>query len=288
MRTNGKTRQRRLDARIEKIIGRLIDEHCGAPRIVQELERLKGYVEAAAPRLRQATTNEELLEIAEGLAPPGLHSLDVLALLEAKIPDERTIRRRIAESKLLDTSGPWTLARASGGVAALVLPVLGAVLDHTQGRVAGLTKEQAKWVVKVRRAAPGLDPWYVWRVAAAYQVADQKGTDADRESLDALLAFAPWRSLEAAERFREWASRAHPDWFTLERFVIAPAGMPFGAKDTRPLGNAAGLLVAEDIELDFRMRALGLTDLTGARPRISIRERPANEEEESNEPPRKP
>lgn len=165
---------------------------------------------------------------------------------------------------------------------------VGHFMERTEGRVTGFTKEQAQWVFKVRRAAPDLDGWYVWRVAAAYQLAVQKGTDADRESLDALLAFAPWRSLEAAERFREWASRVHPDWFSLPRFIIAPAGMPFSAKDARPLGNVAGLFVAQEIELDLRMRALNLTERTRERPRISIREHPANEEEESNEPPGKP
>ena len=190
MRTQGKTRQRRLDARIEMKIGRLIDENLGARQVVQELERLKGYVEAkVGPRLRQAASNEELLEVAEGLAPLHLDLLDVLALLEAKIPDERTIRRRITERRPPDPHDPWTLATTKGDKAARLLPVLRAVLERTEGRTKGFSKATAEWVVRVRRAAPDLDPWYAYRIALAYQ----RRTDLDTEDLDILLAFTPRR-----------------------------------------------------------------------------------------------
>ena len=141
---------------------------------------------------------------------------------------------------------------------------------------------------KVRRAAPDLDAWYVWQVATAYQVAVEKGTEADRDSLDALLAFAPWRSLEAAQRFREWASRAHPDWFTRSRFIIAPAWKPLDeiareiARDPPSMGNVAGLLIATQIHTDLlRAEVERLKAET-------LRHRTATEEEEPNESPREP
>lgn len=205
-----------------------------------------------------------------------------------RAPVKKTVERYVQKSTIVDASAPWSWTEAPRDQAALILPVLGAVLERTRGRVGSFTKEQAIWVERVRGATLDLGPWYVWRVAQAYQLAVQRGGDADRESLDALLAFAPWRSFEAAARFREWAWRVHPGWFTRERFVIAPAGMPFSANDAKPLGNVAGLSIADDIEVDFRMRALGLDDRGEPRARISIKVGASKEEEESNEPPRQP
>ena len=70
------------------------------------------------------------------------------------VPDVRTIRKRVAWYSPEDTSGPWTLARASGGVAALVLPVLGAVMERAEGRVTGFTKDQARWVSRCDAPPP--------------------------------------------------------------------------------------------------------------------------------------
>jgi hypothetical protein len=208
--------------------------------------------------------------VLEGWTPPQIERhLSSKEDFADRVPDIRTIRRRVAwywpEDSRGDTSGPWTWADADGEEAALVLPVLGAVLDHTQGRIAGFTKNQARWVLKVRRAAPDLDPWYVWRVAAAYQLAVQKGTEADRDSLDALLAFAPWRSQEAMDRFVRWAQQRRPNWlFTRQPDVVVGGRTAISGVI---LGSAVGLSIALDIVVELE-RAL--------------------RSEESNESPRKP
>jgi hypothetical protein len=267
MRTKRKTRQRRLDGRIEKIVARLIDEGLGAPQIVQELQRLKGYVEVVGPKLRQATTNEELLELAEGLAPLGLDLLDVLALLEAKIPDERTIRRRIAERKPPDPHDPWTLAATEGDKAARLLPVLRAVLERTEGRTKGFSKATAEWIVRVRRAAPDLDPWTAYRTALAYQ----RRTGPDTEDLDTFLAFAPWRSPEATKHLWDWALAHRPNWFQMARLLgpqeadkainagllaLAVPSLAAVEKIQIAVPAAEGMVIAMEITTDARYAAL--------------------------------
>jgi len=243
MRTQGKTRQRRLDARIEMKIGRLIDENLGARQVVQELERLKGYVEAkVGPRLRQAASNEELLEVAEGLAPLHLDLLDVLALLEAKIPDERTIRRRITERRPPDPHDPWTLATTKGDKAARLLPVLRAVLERTEGRTKGFSKATAEWVVRVRRAAPDLDPWYAYRIALAYQ----RRTDLDTEDLDILLAFTPRRGEKEMDSLFAWARAHRPKWLLRTRLLLKDSGEFW---DELPM--VEGMEIAEEMRLDY-------------------------------------
>jgi len=191
-----------------------------------------------------------------------------------RAPSLRTVQRYVKKFTAKDTSEPWTWAEADGEEAALVLPVLGAVMERTEGRVTHFTKEQAKWVAKVRGAAPDLDAWYAWGVAMAYRVAAEEGGEADRASLDALLAFAPWRSLEATERFLQWAGRHRAHWFSLPRFILVPAGRPFDAnKDVKPRGNVAGLFIATEIELDL-VGALNVPGVARGGVRIGSAEPP--------------
>jgi hypothetical protein len=86
------------------------------------------------------------------------------------IPTPRTIQRAVHAIQPADKSAPWSLTAANGEEAALVLPVLGAVLRHTDGRIRSISQGQAAWIVSVRRAAPRLDPWQVWLLCRQYML----------------------------------------------------------------------------------------------------------------------
>jgi hypothetical protein len=223
-------------------IGLLIGENLGAVQIVQELDRLKAYAQQMMPRMQEARTAEDLEGVAKELDRFDLDLLDVVAFVSAKLPDERTIRRRIAERRPPNPQDPWTLAEADGDEGALILPVLAALMERTEGRVAGFTREQAQWVVKVRRAAPDLEPLHAWEVAFAYQGAVQQGREADRASLDALLAFAPWRSDEARGHFWNWIIRYRDDWYS-----PLPPPHPGAPRFIVRSPNVVGLLIATRI-----------------------------------------
>jgi len=144
----------------------------------------------------------ELQAKIEGWALEGRSASDIERLLaEAGVhpwerPSRRTIQRIVHEAKVLDRSGPWSLADAEGDDATVILPVYRAYLNITamsEPRMAKpwfLTKAQARWIVKVARATSDLGPINIYRLARAYlgrEVRQQPMYD-----LDALIAFTPW------------------------------------------------------------------------------------------------
>ncbi len=77
-----------------------------------------------------------------------------------------------------------------------MLAVLRSVILETRGRVKHLTSAEAERITKVHAVAPDLDPWQQYRLARAYILRSVQH-DQPTDDLDALLAFAPWRSTEA-------------------------------------------------------------------------------------------
>lgn len=210
----------------------------------------------------------------EGYSPIQIHRS--LGDMKAKgkigrVPHIKTVRR-IARSPVRDDSGPWTLAEADGEEAALVLPVLAAVMQRTEGRVTGFTTKQAEWVQKVRQAAPDLPPWHVWQAAMSYFHAVGKGREVGVLSLNALLAFAPWRSVEVMAHFLEWTRLHRPEWWG-EHWVSRDGKAEGWA------GMADGVMLAGDIEAD--QRGVSTTGVFGPMWEIVGRE------EKSDESPRK-
>lgn len=118
-----------------------------------------------------------------------------------RLPSLRTIQTIVKEVRQLDLSGRWELpdADADGG-AALVLDVLAAVIEETKGRRQYLTKMEAAWVIRIRRAAPDLPPSFdTYRLARLYMTREH--WQMPSPDLDALLAFAPWRSEERRQAY---------------------------------------------------------------------------------------
>lgn len=171
-----------------------------APRLKPEVEHaIRVLVDEAG--LRSPTQVQKALE---------LESIEL---------DIRTIRARLKLLLPPDDSGTWSLAEhnpehpeaePSPAEVAAVMPVMAAVAEHAEGRVTGLTKRQAALVCRVRAAAPTLAPWFVYRVALAYQ--RREARKEPTEDLDLMLAWEPWRLPTRYRLFEKWVRRNRPRW----------------------------------------------------------------------------
>jgi hypothetical protein len=141
------------------------------------------------------------------LEKPGWNATDIHRALQqdervaGRLPTVRTVQSMVKDARPRDASGPWSLADGdvSGADAALILPVLAAVVREREGHVPGVTRREAAWIVKLRRAVPDLPPWETYRLARRYLVReDRKEPCMD---LDLFLAFAPWRDEAAAQAY---------------------------------------------------------------------------------------
>lgn len=139
-----------------------------------------------------------VLEAIEGLALRGFTPAQIdkeLASREmADIPTTRTIRRIVADLAPRDPSTPWHLQDADDE-AALVLPVLAEVIVQSEGRTRTLTRGEADWIARIRRAAP--DYADLFRVYSLARLA----LSGKPERVEYELAFGRWRSNEDAARW---------------------------------------------------------------------------------------
>jgi hypothetical protein len=110
--------------------------------------------------------------------------------LRPGLPTERTIARLVKEltaRAAADDSTPWSLASATPDEAAVVMPVLGALLAESAAllrrfpddpRVAAMARSRrltaglAKWLVKVAAAAPTLPSYEQFLVAREHRAAE--------------------------------------------------------------------------------------------------------------------
>jgi hypothetical protein len=113
--------------------------------------------------------------------------------------DVRTIQRLVKEVRPPDPTDTWSVTNSDTDEAAAVLPVLAATVKQRAG--APISCGEAIWIHRVSTLAPGLSSQGVWFLARAYFTRELRHQDAG--DLDALLAFAPWRSQEHRERYTE-------------------------------------------------------------------------------------
>jgi hypothetical protein len=128
----------------------------------------------------------------------------------ADVPSQRTIHNIVREHTPRDDTDPWALADAEADEAALILPVLAAIIEKTEERRSYLTQAQARWIVRIRRAAPDLNAWMVYLIALNYMALAEHGLPHNR--LDAYLAFAPWRSQENRWRYNKATEKDPARW----------------------------------------------------------------------------
>ena len=103
----------------------------------------------------------------------------------------RTTQSIVADLRGKDDSEPWALLDAEPATVRLVLDVLAAVVGHTEGRRAHLTRKEVDLIVAVDAAAHDLDPWDKYRLARAYLL--RRTRNAATSDLDLMLAFKWWR-----------------------------------------------------------------------------------------------
>jgi len=221
--------------------------------------------------MRGKKTAKDILEAidelsrAKGLSPKQIEKLmrQNVKLLDGRpAPSLTTIKRQLRPvGPKRETLPAWSITEADAAEIDLVQPVLRAVLVGTEGRISNFTAAEAAWVARVRHGASGLRPWFAWRIAAAYLLAEERGRPADKAALDTLMIFRPWDSREAMSAFEDWTLAHRPEWWGLERgpapalplihgkpaisglVIRAPAG------GLRPMNVAA--ILATEIEVDL-------------------------------------
>ncbi len=142
--------------------------------------------------------------IAEGVLD-GKNAAEIHGELEhrADRPTDRTIRSAVRKLRGHDLSGPSHLEKGGDVDAALVMPVLGAVIEQSEGRIRTLTRAQAEWITSIRRAAPDLtDPLHVYELALV-------ALGGKAEHVEQQLAFRPWLSDEHRAR---WETAKAKGW----------------------------------------------------------------------------
>lgn len=85
--------------------------------------------------------------------------------------------------------------------AKLVLPTLAAVIEKYEGARTQLTVREAELIASVRAAVPEIEDLLPYYIARYYMEAGARA--ADVVALDALLAFAPWTSDKARQRYEK-------------------------------------------------------------------------------------
>jgi hypothetical protein len=161
------------------------------------------------------------LAVREGLKAPAIRlRLQGDERYVGRVPaDDRTIRAVIARYRKQLAARPralpprWLLANASGGEAALVLPVMRAKAEHGASPI--LDTDQAAWIVKIRTAAPAIPPWDAFLLAQRYLRILRDSTPGATEGLDHYLALELWRDPRA------WV-RAYSEGDTDYLNLIAP------------------------------------------------------------------
>ena len=189
------------------------------------------------------TTTRRIDEILESMIVDLLIGSDSTpAAIHRKVSAEgwevstRTVERMAKEYRAPDESSPWTVEDSEPEDAKLILAWLANIIEggfvvYRQDR--RLTKAEAFWYLQIRRIAPDLSFVRAGIVANLYRIRSTKR--GDTTELDTYLAFAPWRSLEARERYTKIveSGRVHPItmWDTMVERVS-----PWGAIEAKDLG----------------------------------------------------
>ncbi len=130
-------------------------------------------------------------------------------LVQKGIPHIKTIQAIARENTPADPSAPWQLGEAGGEDAAIILPVLAVLIEASDGQLKAISNARAEWIMRLRHVAEDLPPWTIYQLAHVYMLRNERQDTTD--DLDAFLAFAPWRTPEAAERY--YATGAIPASF---------------------------------------------------------------------------
>ena len=152
-----------------------------------------------------ATIMEQALNAEANFTPAQIYSyLKSTEEFNGRLPSIRTVQRMVKEFRGAEPSPsshwsdyPWEEAR-------VLLDVLRAVdAPHWQysGQIRTLTKEEADWVVKISKAAQGLQPKLVFELARTYVVWHRLGLSTTW--IDSFLVMTPWNDKRSLENYLE-------------------------------------------------------------------------------------
>ena len=142
-------------------------------------------------RRRQIDADMEraIMVLADSHTPTQIHRELERRVGKDRTPALRTVQRVIADVTPKDAL-PWQLRDADPDDAALLLPVLAAAIERTEGRVRQVTRGHAEWIVRLRRASPEMPLYTAFALARIYVAQVERGLPTTM--FDELLAFAPW------------------------------------------------------------------------------------------------
>ncbi|MBI4507213.1 MAG: hypothetical protein HY691_16910 [Chloroflexi bacterium] len=128
--------------------------------------------------------------------------------LQVEVPSLRTVKARLKEYRAVrDPSACWSFADADPDEAERVLPVIAAVAESTRGWRQYVTRGEAQYIVKIRRAAPDIPLSLAFWLAYEYIARAAEGQST--AGLDLFLSSAPWSSDEAFRRFAQFLAHAN-------------------------------------------------------------------------------
>ena len=173
---------------------------------------------SAANSMIQATIEQQ----AQGPMSAAQIHRGLVAKFGSNTPGVKTVRDMVDEARSLGPAEPWTLADAEPDEIALVAPVWAVALENGYR----LANTDMEWIVRILAAASDLPPSDALMMAALYRVEGRHSTRWLRDSLDALLAFAPWRDVACAERYFRAVNtgRIRPPYYTLGLVMAAIHG----------------------------------------------------------------
>lgn len=127
------------------------------------------------PRRRRRKMLQEAVAYIEEEARKGaLNATEIWEAVEVRWGEGtgslRTVQAIVAVNRPKDDTLPWSLADSSPAEAALVMPVLTALIKQSGGKKKELTHLEAEWVARVRSVASWLEPWEAYQFAREYIV----------------------------------------------------------------------------------------------------------------------
>jgi hypothetical protein len=122
-------------------------------------------------------------------------------MYEGRLPTLRTVERIVRDVTPRDDSEDWSLGDTDIDNDGQVLYLIRETILRTSGTVSWFSKALADWVFRVERVAPGLRSHAIYYLATSYLRAKQ--TDSPAREYDAFLAFRPWETSSALQRYEK-------------------------------------------------------------------------------------
>jgi hypothetical protein len=120
---------------------------------------------------------------------------------------KKTVERMVKDFAPADSSGPWSLVGADPEEARTILDVLAHELTS---RPVWPTRERARWIARVRTAAPDIPTAWAREIAHGYEIFCEYPLMV--RYIDLALILRPWASPSALAGFAEIVRLLRPHW----------------------------------------------------------------------------